>query len=64
MTAPVSLVVPKLDIAPLRRFVTGFSAILDSGAGQPAILEHGGNLLARLVSQDDWLSDEFAQPHP
>jgi predicted metal-dependent enzyme (double-stranded beta helix superfamily) len=64
MNAPVSLVVPKLDIAPLRRFVTRFAAILDSGAGQSAIVEHGGNLLARLVSQDDWLPDEFAQPHP
>ncbi|TCM14189.1 putative metal-dependent enzyme (double-stranded beta helix superfamily) [Novosphingobium sp. PhB165] len=64
MSAAVSLVVPPRDIAPLRRFVTGFAAILDSGAGQAAILEQGGDLLARLVSRDDWLPDAFARPHP
>ncbi|GFE75469.1 cysteine dioxygenase [Novosphingobium sp. TCA1] len=64
MNAPVSLAVPVHDIAPLRRFVTGFADILDSGAGQAAILERGGNLLARLVAQDDWLPEAFARPHP
>ncbi len=64
MNAPVSLAVPVHDIAPLRRFVTGFAGILDSGAGQAAILERGGNLLARLVAQDDWLPEAFARPHP
>ncbi|WP_443478577.1 cysteine dioxygenase [Novosphingobium aerophilum] len=64
MNAPVSLVVPGQDIRPLRRFVTGLAAIIDSGAGQAAILEHGGALLGRLVSQGGWLPEEFARPHP
>ncbi|MPS68906.1 MAG: cysteine dioxygenase [Novosphingobium sp.] len=64
MNAPVSLVVPGQDIRPLRRFVTGLAAIIDSGAGQAAILEHGGALLGRLVSQGGWLPEEFARPNP
>lgn len=64
MNAPVSIVVPQHDITPLRRFVAGFAAILDSGASRAAILEHGGALLGRLVSQDDWLPETFARPHP
>jgi predicted metal-dependent enzyme (double-stranded beta helix superfamily) len=64
MNAPVSLVVPTIDVAPLRRFVRDFAAILDSGASRAGILEHGGKLLSRLISRDDWLPEEFAQPHP
>lgn len=64
MNAPVSLVVPKTDVTPLRRFVRDFAAILDSGANEAGILEHGGRLLSRLVSQDDWLPEEFTRPHP
>ncbi|TDW64547.1 putative metal-dependent enzyme (double-stranded beta helix superfamily) [Novosphingobium sp. PhB55] len=64
MNAPVSLVIPANDMAPLRRFVRGFAALIDGGAGQAEILADGGDLLARLVSRDDWLPDAFARPHP
>lgn len=52
------------DLSPLRRFVGAFAALLDETDDLGAILERGGALLARLVERDDWLPDEYAQPHP
>ncbi|CAN7531712.1 cysteine dioxygenase [Variovorax paradoxus] len=51
-------------IAPLREFVVTFGRLLDSSPGEPRILSEGGALLRRLVAQDDWLPDAFAQPDP
>lgn len=52
------------DLSPLRRFVGDFAALLDETDDLGAILERGGALLARLVERDDWLPDDYAQPHP
>ncbi|QBR02212.1 cysteine dioxygenase [Paraburkholderia pallida] len=47
------------------QFVEGMTRILDAGTqDEPRILEAGGKLLRDLVARDDWLPDEFAQPHP
>ncbi|WP_066735847.1 cysteine dioxygenase [Cupriavidus sp. D384] len=51
-------------LAPLRDFITAFSALLDQQPDEPRILAEGGRLLARLVARDDWLPDSYAQPHP
>lgn len=51
-------------LAPLRDFITAFSALLDQQPDEPRILEEGGRLLAKLVARDDWLPDAYAQPHP
>ena len=51
-------------LSPLRRFVGDFAALLDETDDLGAILERGGALLARLVERDDWLPDDYAQPHP
>ncbi len=51
-------------LTPLRDFITAFSALLDQQPDEARILDHGGKLLAQLVSRDDWLPDVYAQPHP
>lgn len=50
--------------ARLRRFIGDLAALLERSQDEPSILDHGARLLAELVSQDDWLPDEFAQPSP
>ena len=51
-------------VAPLRRFVTAFTRLIDRGPEEAVILEEGRTLLARLIAEDNWLADEYAQPHP
>ena len=53
-----------MSIARLRSFVTSFAAFLDLHPDEMGILSHGGLLLQDLVSHDDWLPDEYAQPSP
>ena len=48
----------------LRDFITGFAALLEQRPDEPAILSDGGALLRQLVAHDDWLPDDYAQPHP
>lgn len=52
------------SIAPLREFVVAFGKLLDDQPDEPRILREGGALLARLVADDDWLPDDYSQPHP
>lgn len=54
---------PAESIAPLRAFVAELTR--SAGVGTDAELaRRTGPLLAELVARDDWLPDEFAQPHP
>ncbi|SDH79417.1 Predicted metal-dependent enzyme of the double-stranded beta helix superfamily [Pseudomonas flavescens] len=46
----------------LNVFVSGFSALLGQEPDEGTLIEQGGELLQRLVSHDDWLPDELAQP--
>lgn len=48
----------------LRRFVCDLTQLSDAGAGEAEVLEHAGASLRDLVSVDDWLPPEFAEPHP
>ncbi len=50
------------NLARLRRFVGGLALLLDSHPDEPEILRRGGDLLAELVSVDDWLPEPFDQP--
>ncbi len=52
------------NIARLRSFVTSLADLIDGARDESEILESGGALLARLVSRDDWLPDQFAKPSP
>ncbi|MCY7259138.1 MULTISPECIES: cysteine dioxygenase [Pseudomonas] len=52
------------NFARLRDFIAALAELLDGHPDEARILEHGADLLQRLVSQDDWLPDDFAQPDP
>ena len=52
------------DITPLRDFVVAMTRLIDSAPDEPRILDEGAALLGALIARDDWLPDEFAQPHP
>lgn len=52
------------NLARLRGFVEQLAALLDRHPDEPQILDRGSELLARLVAQDDWLPEAYAQPHP
>jgi predicted metal-dependent enzyme (double-stranded beta helix superfamily) len=48
----------------LRQFVFSIAELIDAGSDEPEILVAGAPLLRALVSQDDWLPDEYAAPDP
>jgi 3-mercaptopropionate dioxygenase len=49
----------------LKRFVSEVEAALaDSRAPESDIVNHVRAAMGGLVAQDDWLPDEFTQPHP
>jgi predicted metal-dependent enzyme (double-stranded beta helix superfamily) len=52
------------DITRLRSFITSFADLVTDARDESEILDTGGALLARLVSRDDWLPEQFAQPSP
>lgn len=46
-------------------FIAAMSGLVDrAGRDEAVMIGEGRLLLADLVSQDDWLPDEFARPHP
>ncbi|MCF5038065.1 cysteine dioxygenase, partial [Pseudomonas lactis] len=46
----------------LRAFIGALAELIDGNPREGDLLHRGGKLLAQLVSHDDWLPDEFAQP--
>jgi predicted metal-dependent enzyme (double-stranded beta helix superfamily) len=48
----------------LRRFLCDLTTLVEAGAEEGAILDRGAASLRALVSADDWLPPEFAQPDP
>jgi predicted metal-dependent enzyme (double-stranded beta helix superfamily) len=50
--------------ARLQSFVDALERLLDSGPRADDTLRRAGQLLERLVSHDDWLPEQFAQPDP
>lgn len=48
----------------LRHFIDRFAALLDQQPDEATLLDHGQQLLAELVTEDDWLPGELAQPDP
>ncbi|CAD5109522.1 cysteine dioxygenase family protein [Zestomonas carbonaria] len=55
---------PQPNLNRLRTFIGALAELLDSHPDEATTLEHGGDLLRQLVSHDDWLPEEFAQPDP
>ncbi|AKJ67270.1 hypothetical protein PATSB16_09270 [Pandoraea thiooxydans] len=52
------------NFARLREFVTAFGALVAARPSEADLLREGEPLLAGLVSVDDWLPAEYAQPDP
>ena len=50
------------DIAPLRDFVRGMTALADAGADEARFLREAPALLRKLILADRWLPPEFAAP--
>jgi predicted metal-dependent enzyme (double-stranded beta helix superfamily) len=49
----------------LREFVQAFTCLADSASqDEERIFVEGKALLAQLIAHDDWLPEQFAQPHP
>lgn len=48
----------------LERFLAGFTALVDRAPDEATILQEGGQLLAALVAEDDWLAAEFSAADP
>lgn len=51
-----------VNAARLRGFIGALAALLERSQDEQYILDHGAHLLGELVSHDDWLPDDFAQP--
>jgi predicted metal-dependent enzyme (double-stranded beta helix superfamily) len=51
-------------IAPLRRFVRGMTELVDSTTDESRLLPRGRDLLGELITDDDWLADEYAAARP
>jgi 3-mercaptopropionate dioxygenase len=53
-----------MSIQKLEQFVRDIIRLLETGPSEQTILNDGKALLAKLVASDDWLPEQFAQPHP
>jgi predicted metal-dependent enzyme (double-stranded beta helix superfamily) len=51
------------NVPKLRQFVVGFTRLIDRKPEEADLLVEGRGLLARLVADDDWLPDVYAQPN-
>jgi predicted metal-dependent enzyme (double-stranded beta helix superfamily) len=48
----------------LRDFVVDFTRLIDRNLGESATIAEGRELVTRLVAEDDWLPEAYAQPNP
>lgn len=54
-----------INIARLRDFVQSFTQLVEqAGQDEECIFTDGKVILTELISHDDWLPEEFAQPNP
>lgn len=53
------------NLARFRQFIADFTRLVERTTNdEPTIFKEGSQLLKSLVSQDDWLPDACAEPHP
>ncbi len=54
-----------MNNAHLRHFIQGMTRAIESdGNNEHALLERGQALMLDLITHDDWLPEQFAQPNP
>lgn len=63
MSAVLQDTLPAANPERLRRFVADFTMLVGRGLAEDALITRGRELLAALVSADDWLDPRFARPH-
>ncbi len=56
--------VPVDQLHPLREAVRALTRLADGQASEAVFLTKGKEILAQLISQDDWLEEDFRKPHP
>ena len=56
--------VPVDQLQPLREAVRVLTRLADGQASEAVFLTKGKEILAQLISQDDWLEEDFRKPHP
>lgn len=56
--------VPVDQLQPLREAVQALTRLADGQASEAVFLTKGKEILAQLISQDDWLEEDFRKPHP
>jgi len=55
------------EVSPADRFqhfLSRLNALIDVDPSETEVLQQGQEILAELVSHDDWLAEEFTIPHP
>jgi predicted metal-dependent enzyme (double-stranded beta helix superfamily) len=48
----------------LRGFISEIAQLVDKNLPEAHLLEHGAVSLSKLIAEDDWLPDAYAQPSP
>ena len=56
--------VPVDQLQPLREAVRALTRLADGQASEAVFLTKGKEILAQLISQDNWLEEDFRKPHP
>jgi len=56
--------VPVDQLQPLREAVQALTRLADGQASEAVFLTKGKEILAQLISQDDWLEEDFRKTHP
>ena len=56
--------VPVDQLHPLREAVRALTRLADGQASEAVFLTKGKEILAQLISQDDWLEEDFRKTHP
>jgi len=48
----------------LRGFISEIAQLVDTHLPEAQLLEQGAAALGKLIAEDDWLPDAYAQPSP
>ena len=64
MADTLAKALPADRLRPLREAVRALTRLADGQASEAVFLTKGKKILAQLISQDDWLEEDFRKTHP
>lgn len=64
MADTLAKALPADRLRPLREAVRALTRLADGQASEAVFLTKGKEILAQLISQDDWLEEDFRKTHP